>query len=61
MTKFVPLPFRGADRARCDGAFGRIPAGERCRRGNPPIPIEDIVEKHLKLGIEFDDFSPPVR
>jgi hypothetical protein len=21
----------------------------------PPIPIEDIVEKHLKFGIEFDD------
>ena len=21
----------------------------------PPIPIEDIVEKHLKLGLEFDD------
>ena len=21
----------------------------------PPIPIEDIVEKHLTLGIEFDD------
>jgi hypothetical protein len=21
----------------------------------PPIPLEDIVEKHLKLGIEFDD------
>src|SRR5215203_4915189 len=21
----------------------------------PPIPIESIVEKHLKLGIEFDD------
>src|ERR1700704_1951152 len=21
----------------------------------PPIPIEDIVEKHLKLAIEFDD------
>ena len=21
----------------------------------PPIPIDDIVEKHLKLGIEFDD------
>lgn len=21
----------------------------------PPIPIEDILEKHLKLGIEFDD------
>lgn len=21
----------------------------------PPIPIEDIVEKHLKLSLEFDD------
>jgi Zn-dependent peptidase ImmA (M78 family) len=21
----------------------------------PPIPIEDIIEKHLKLGIDFDD------
>ena len=21
----------------------------------PPIPIEDIVEKHLKLRVEFDD------
>jgi IrrE N-terminal-like domain len=21
----------------------------------PPIPIDDIIEKHLKLGIEFDD------
>jgi hypothetical protein len=21
----------------------------------PPIPIEDVLEKHLKLGIEFDD------
>jgi hypothetical protein len=21
----------------------------------PPIPIEDVVEKHLKLGVEFDD------
>jgi hypothetical protein len=21
----------------------------------PPVPIEDIVEKYLKLGIEFDD------
>lgn len=21
----------------------------------PPIPIEDIIEKHLKLGLEFDD------
>jgi len=23
----------------------------------PPIPIDDIVEKHLKLGIEFDDMN----
>jgi hypothetical protein len=21
----------------------------------PPVPIEDIVEKHLKLRVEFDD------
>ena len=27
----------------------------RPARMEPPIPIEDIVEKHLKLGIEFDD------
>lgn len=27
-------------------------------RGTPieaPIPIDDIIEKHLKIGIEFDD------
>jgi Zn-dependent peptidase ImmA (M78 family) len=27
----------------------------------PPIPIEDIVEKHLKLGIEFDDMHQLIR
>ncbi|MEI8275344.1 MAG: hypothetical protein WCG00_05060 [Hyphomicrobiales bacterium] len=27
----------------------------------PPIPIEDIVEKHLKLGIEFDDMHRLLR
>jgi hypothetical protein len=31
----------------------------------PPIPIEDIIEKHLKIGIEFDDmhrlFNVPCR
>jgi IrrE N-terminal-like domain len=27
----------------------------------PPIPIEDIVEKHLKLGIEFDDIHRLLR
>ena len=30
-------------------------AQARRRRDRAPIPIEDIVEKHLKLGIEFDD------
>src|SRR5206468_12417123 len=30
-------------------------AHARGRAIEPPIPIEDIVEKHLKLGIEFDD------
>ena len=24
----------------------------------PPVPIDDIVEKHLKLCIEFDDTVP---
>jgi hypothetical protein len=23
--------------------------------GGAPIPIEDIIEKHLKLRVEFDD------
>lgn len=27
----------------------------------PPIPIEDIVEKHLKLGLEFDDMHQLLR
>ena len=36
------------------GAAGRIRAGAGCK-GRRPIPIEDIIEKHLKLGIEFDD------
>jgi Zn-dependent peptidase ImmA (M78 family) len=27
----------------------------RCVSLEAPIPIEDIVEKHLKLGVEFDD------
>jgi hypothetical protein len=27
----------------------------------PPIPLEDIVEKHLKLGIEFDDMHRLLR
>jgi hypothetical protein len=27
----------------------------------PPIPVDDIVEKHLKLGIEFDDMHQLLR
>lgn len=33
-------------------------AGYARQRGTPieaPIPIDDIIEKHLKIGIEFDD------
>jgi hypothetical protein len=28
---------------------------KRGRLTAPPVPVEDIVEKHLKLGVEFDD------
>jgi hypothetical protein len=28
---------------------------KRGSRTAPPVPVEDIVEKHLKLGVEFDD------
>lgn len=30
-------------------------ARERGMPIEPPIPIDDIIEKHLKIGIEFDD------
>jgi hypothetical protein len=30
-------------------------AQARCVTIAPPIPIEDVVEKYLKLSIEFDD------
>lgn len=30
-------------------------ARERGALIEPPIPIDDIIEKHLKIGIEFDD------
>src|ERR1700736_1517137 len=54
MTRFVPyLPEEQIER---DAAA--LLAEYAQARGfpiPPPIPIEDIVEKHLKLGIEFDD------
>ena len=54
MQKFVPyLPEEKMERdaAALLAEFARA----RGRAIAPPIPIEDIVEKHLKLGIEFDD------
>jgi Zn-dependent peptidase ImmA (M78 family) len=54
MKKFIPyLP---EEKIECDAAA--LLAEFALARGRaiaPPIPIEDIVEKHLKLGIEFDD------
>ena len=54
MTKFIPyLAEKAIERdaaallAEYEQARGLVIA--------PPVPIEDLVEKHLKLGIEFDD------
>jgi Zn-dependent peptidase ImmA (M78 family) len=62
MTKFIP--FLAEEAIERDAAA--LLAEYAKARGIaivPPIPIEDIVEKHLKLGIEFDDthklFSVP--
>jgi hypothetical protein len=54
MTKFVP--FLADEMIESDAAL--LLTEYAHARGIvivPPIPIEDIVEKHLKLGIEFDD------
>ncbi len=54
MTKFVP--YLADEMIEDDAAL--LLAEYAHARGiviAPPIPIEDIVEKHLKLGIEFDD------
>jgi len=54
MTKFVPYL---ADEM-IEGDAALLLAEYAHARGiviAPPIPVEDIVEKHLKLGIEFDD------
>ena len=54
MSKFVPylaeeVSERAAEALLSEFAHARGLAIEL------PVPIEDIVEKHLKLGIEFDD------
>ena len=54
MTKLVP--YLSEEQIERDAAA--LLAEYERKRGvviEPPIPIEDIVEKHLKLGIEFDD------
>ena len=54
MTKFVPYL---ADEM-IEGDAALLLAEYAHARGiviAPPIPIEDIVEKHLKLRFEFDD------
>lgn len=54
MTKFVPYL---TDEAIERDAMALLAEYEQARGFTiePPIPIEDIIEKHLKLGIEFDD------
>ena len=54
MSRFVPYL---ADEAIERDAVSLIEEYEHARgvRIKPPIPIEDILEKHLKLRIEFDD------
>jgi Zn-dependent peptidase ImmA (M78 family) len=54
MSRFVPYL---ADEAIERDSVSLIEEFEhaRCVTIEPPIPIEDILEKHLKLRIEFDD------
>jgi hypothetical protein len=54
MRRFVP--YLAEEAIERDGAA--LLAGFEHHRGitlAPPISIEDVIEKHLKLGIEFDD------
>lgn len=51
-----PIPYLSEEAIERDAAaLLREYASARGVQIEPPIPIEDIVEKHLKLGIEFDD------
>jgi Zn-dependent peptidase ImmA (M78 family) len=54
MTKFIP--YLAEEMIERDAAALLAEYGQA--RGvsiTPPIPIEEIIEKHLKLGVEFDD------
>src|ERR1700736_2361071 len=51
-----PVPYLSEEAIESDAAA--LLAEYAQARGaalKPPIPIEDIVEKHLKVGVEFDD------
>ena len=54
MTKFVP--YLSEEEIERD-ATALLANFEKARGVTivPPIPIEEIIEKHLKLGFEFDD------
>jgi hypothetical protein len=52
----VTVPYIPAEEIECDAEALLV----ECQRTRgiviePPIPIDDIIEKYLKLGIEFDD------
>ena len=54
MRKFVPYLAEEAIERDAEALLAEF-AHARDVVIEPPIPIEDIMEKHLKLGIEFDD------
>jgi hypothetical protein len=54
MTKFVPYLSEEAIERDAAALLAEY-AQARGAAVKPPIPIEDIVEKHLKVGVEFDD------
>jgi Zn-dependent peptidase ImmA (M78 family) len=52
----VKVPFLREEQIERDaGALLVEFAQTRATRIVPPVPIEDIIEKHLKLGVEFDN------
>ena len=40
---------------RCRGSAWRNTQHRAWKKSAAPVPIEEIVEKHLKLRVEFDD------
>ena len=54
MAKFVPYLAEEAIERNAEALLAEF-AHARDVVIEPPIPIEDIMEKYLKLGIEFDD------